>query len=172
VRLARGVGVTRGFPSAGQPRPHAPTAVGAQSYGYDANGNLTSAEGRSYAYDADNRLWQLSQSGAQLKAFGYGADGELRTRTDGATLSRRYVTPDYHLELPSGQAVAHYRFGGRTVAYAGASYVAEYWSGWQSALAAETKAGGTREMAHDIHPMEVDANRRAGLPDGRIRGVE
>jgi len=36
-------------------------------------------------------------------------------------VSRRYVSSDYHVELPNGQPVVHYRFGGKTVAYAGAS---------------------------------------------------
>jgi len=65
-------GVGRTFATAGEPRPHAPVAVGSQTYQYDGggtgNGNLTSAEGRSYYYDAENRLYRVDQSGSQLRA--------------------------------------------------------------------------------------------------------
>jgi RHS repeat-associated protein len=49
------------------------------------------------------------------------------------------------------------------------SYISEYVSEWNHTLEA---AGNDRRLAHDNHPMEIDANRRGGLPDGRIPGVE
>jgi hypothetical protein len=35
-------------------RPHTPTTVGGTSYLYDANGNLSSGNGRNYTWNAEN----------------------------------------------------------------------------------------------------------------------
>jgi RHS repeat-associated protein len=64
-------------------RPHAVTAAGGQSYGYDANGNMTKINGvDTYEYDGENRL---------VRALGvdyvYGADGNRLKKDDGGVIT-------------------------------------------------------------------------------------
>jgi RHS repeat-associated protein len=68
------------YPAAGTPRPHAVTATPLGSYGYDANGNMTSAAGDALAYDGENRLTSVN-----AVAFVYGPDGERLKKTAGGT---------------------------------------------------------------------------------------
>lgn len=89
------------------------TAAGSASFGYDANGNLTSDGSTSFVYDIENRLvsasggksanlvydpmgrlFQVSGGSAGLQQFLYDGD-ELVAEYDAAgTLSRRYVHSD------------------------------------------------------------------------------
>lgn len=59
-------------------------SVGANNYGYDANGNLTSDGGIAYTYDAENRL-VVSSSGAQLTYDPLGRLYQTYSPTTGAT---------------------------------------------------------------------------------------
>jgi RHS repeat-associated protein len=59
------------YPSAGAPRPHAPSAVAGQPMTYDANGNLTAGRGRSIVWNADNR--PTSVNGVQFRYDGHGS---------------------------------------------------------------------------------------------------
>jgi RHS repeat-associated protein len=68
-----GVGAST-YPAAGQPRPHAPLAVGGQAMTYDANGNLLSGRGRTYVWDGENRPVGITANGANVM-FIYGPDG-------------------------------------------------------------------------------------------------
>jgi len=53
--------------------------VGGNSYLYDANGNLTQAEGRYYLYDIENRLVEVGTAPYYpLRQFVYDGDGGLR----------------------------------------------------------------------------------------------
>jgi hypothetical protein len=55
--------------------PHAPTSLGAQSFSYDAAGNMTvGLEGRSIAYDGANRPVQVAWRG-QTTDYLYGPNG-------------------------------------------------------------------------------------------------
>jgi RHS repeat-associated protein len=67
--------------------PHAVTQVSSNTYGYDANGNMTSRSvgGQSYTlgYDAEGRL--TSVSGAATAAFTYDGDGKRAKSTLGTT---------------------------------------------------------------------------------------
>jgi RHS repeat-associated protein len=89
---------------------HAVTAVGSNSFTYDANGNMT---GRTLAgsgastlsYDAENRL--VSVSGAASASFVYDGDnGRVKGSVNGATTT--YVGSHYETEqvLCSGQTTA------------------------------------------------------------------
>src|SRR5690606_17636614 len=58
----------------GQPRPHAVTAAGGNSYTYDAVGNMLSGAGRPLKYDGLNRLVEVTTTTA-ITAYEYGPDG-------------------------------------------------------------------------------------------------
>lgn len=100
-------GVSYTYPSGGQPRPHAPTQVGGNTYTYDNNGSLIDAEGRTYTYDVENRLAGIS--GDVTKGFTYDGDGVLRTSTEGG-VTTRYVDGDYRVNVSTGEAFIYYRF--------------------------------------------------------------
>src|SRR5262249_26061509 len=68
------------YPVPGAARPHAVTATPLGSYGYDANGNMTTAAGDTLTYDGDNRLGSVNAI-----AFVYGADGERLKKIAGGT---------------------------------------------------------------------------------------
>jgi hypothetical protein len=53
----------------GYANPHAPTSIGATTYSYDNNGNLTSARQWTYAWDYRNRL--TSAGNGLATTFGY-----------------------------------------------------------------------------------------------------
>ncbi|MBI4333677.1 MAG: hypothetical protein HY673_20630, partial [Chloroflexi bacterium] len=103
-------GVSRTFPAAGQPRPHAPTVVGADPYTYNEVGNLVSAEGRSYGYDVENRLVSAGAVGSlPARSFLYDGDGILRRTDVGVTPTTRYVTGDYEIDIQTGEATCYRR---------------------------------------------------------------
>ena len=110
-------GVSRTHPSAGALRPHAPTYVGVEQYTYNENGNLVGAEGRTYGYDLENRLTSVTGGGLSSRSFLYDGDGTMRRADVDGTPTTRYVTGDYQVYLPTGEATIYYRFGGRTVAW-------------------------------------------------------
>ncbi len=71
------------YPAVGQPRPHAPLTVnGGPTFVYDANGNLTSGEGRTPVWDAENRITQLGTTN-----FTYDAFGERLAKATGPSVS-------------------------------------------------------------------------------------
>jgi RHS repeat-associated protein len=91
---------------------HAVASVGSNTYGYDANGNMTSRymNGQSFTlnYDAENRL--VSVSGASTANFVYDADGkQVKTVVNGVTTY--YVGNHYELK---GTTVTKYYFAGAT----------------------------------------------------------
>lgn len=70
---------TYSYPAPGSARPHAVTATPLGAYGYDANGNMTSAPGDTLTWDGENRLVSVN-----AVSFLYGPDGE-RIKKIGAT---------------------------------------------------------------------------------------
>ncbi|MCP9229980.1 hypothetical protein NMG46_06935 [Mesorhizobium sp. LMG 17147] len=100
------------YPAATSPRPHAPTAVGAKTLTYDANGNMTADGTRTLAWDEANRLKTVTL-GANTVSLFYGPDGtrskktssfattlypdasvEIDPATPGAEIYTRYPHPD------------------------------------------------------------------------------
>ncbi|MER9614276.1 RHS repeat-associated core domain-containing protein [Mesorhizobium sp. M0207] len=100
------------YPSASAARPHAPTAVGAKTLTYDANGNMTTDGTRTLAWDEANRLKTVTQA-ANTVSLSYGPDGarakksssfattlypdasvEIDPATPGAEIYTRYPHPD------------------------------------------------------------------------------
>jgi hypothetical protein len=91
---------------------HAVASVGSNTYGYDANGNMTSryVGGQSFTlnYDAENRL--VSVTGASTANFYYDADGaQVKTVVNGVTTY--YVGNHYEVK---NSVVTKYYFAGAT----------------------------------------------------------
>ncbi len=82
------------YPAGTAPRPHAPTALGAQAISYDANGNMTGDGARTLFWDEANRLKQVdvAASGASIHLT-YGPDG-ARARKTAPTKVTRYASAD------------------------------------------------------------------------------
>lgn len=101
------------YPAPGAERPHAVTAIGALSFGYDAGGNMTSGAGRTYEWDADNRLVRVSSAIGET-SFTYDGDGErIKKSFNGAVT--RYIDEDYEV-APDGTATKYFRLGDEVVA--------------------------------------------------------
>ncbi|MBB5079472.1 RHS repeat-associated core domain-containing protein [Nonomuraea endophytica] len=99
------------YPPPGSPRPHAPTAVGGNTYTWNANGDLA---GRTMSGTAENLTWSperlLSSTGNS--SFVYDADGNRLQRTTPAGTTR-YI--DGH-EITGTAAVRTYSFAGAILA--------------------------------------------------------
>ncbi|MDR0351998.1 MAG: hypothetical protein LBI02_01130, partial [Opitutaceae bacterium] len=88
-------------------RPHAVASIangplGAQTYAYDANGNLTAGAGRAYEWTAANKMKKVTQGG-QWTRFAFDADRQrvMQTREDGTVTT--YIGDDYEkVEHPNG----------------------------------------------------------------------
>jgi len=93
------------YPAATDPRPHAVTSAGGETYSYDANGNMTSGGGRAITYDGEDRPISIA-SGVQTVTFVYGPDGQrLKKTVDGQTTlylgADEEITPDgTHIKHP------------------------------------------------------------------------
>lgn len=87
---------TYAYPAVGQPRPHAPTAAGSNSYSYDANGNMSSGAGRSLTWDASNRITQATV-GSTTASFTYDASGERLKKAAGANTSLYPLGSEYEI---------------------------------------------------------------------------
>ncbi|TIQ16783.1 MAG: RHS repeat-associated core domain-containing protein, partial [Mesorhizobium sp.] len=83
------------YPSASAARPHAPTAVGAKTLAYDANGNMTSDGTRTLVWDEANRLKTVTLAANTVSLF-YGPDG-ARTKKSSSFATTLY--PDASVEI-------------------------------------------------------------------------
>lgn len=64
--------------------PHAPTAVGLDTFSYDANGNMTTGlDGKVMSYDAENRPLTVSHNGTTT-TYVYGPDGTRLKKIEGS----------------------------------------------------------------------------------------
>jgi RHS repeat-associated protein len=90
---------------------------GATTYGYDVNGNQTSAGSRTFTYDSQSRLLSSTLSGT-TEAYAYDGVGNMLTRSVGGTSQNQYVW-DPSTSLPtlaierdgSGGALRRYVYG-------------------------------------------------------------
>lgn len=155
-------GVTYNYPSGGSPQPHAPSSVGGNTYLYDANGSLTSAEQWSYEWDVENRLSRtLDRRGKQRKAFAYDSNGVLRVLKDGSSNPiRRYIASDYQVDMATSEGVVYYRFGGRAVAWSKGSTLRYLLADQRSSVEAESTNRLPRPRA-GTDRMALKGNGRA-----------
>jgi RHS repeat-associated protein len=78
-------------------------AGAAESFTYDANGNLTSDGAKTYEWDAENRLTAVKQGGNMLASFTYDGLGRRSTKTTGGiTAAYVYDSDDVAEERLSG----------------------------------------------------------------------
>jgi RHS repeat-associated protein len=113
--LTSAAGQTYTYPSAGAPRPHAPTSDGISSYGYNANGDMitkvTGSVTRSLTWDGENHLSQIADNGTILATFAYDYAGERVKKTGNGTTTY-YVEDLYECVTSSGTACKKYIFVG------------------------------------------------------------
>ncbi|MGV2974288.1 RHS repeat domain-containing protein [Roseibium alexandrii] len=92
------------YPAPTEPRPHAVTQAGGQTYTYDLNGNLLTGGGRTIQYDGENRPTQITALG-QTTDFKYGPDGARLTKTTGGQTTI-YLGSDEEI-TPAGERIKH-----------------------------------------------------------------
>ena len=100
-------------------RPHALTAIGSDTYQYDACGNITNAAGKELTYDARNRLTHVLATDGNLTTFDYLDSGARFRKTvvsaDGnSTNTTLYIGQS--MEIQKGEPLCHVFFGGKRVA--------------------------------------------------------
>jgi RHS repeat-associated protein len=110
-RAESGTPVDYTYPAAGGTRPHAPTAVGGNTYAWNANGDLAS---RTVSGRTETLTWSPERLllAAGSSSFVYDADGKRLQRTTPAGTTR-YI--DGH-EITGSTAVRTYRFNDTPVA--------------------------------------------------------
>ena len=98
--------------------PHAVSAAGGNTYGYDCNGNqiqrVIGADTYVLTYDHENRLTQVTKNGVSVATFVYDGDGN-RVKgviTNGPTT----IYIGSHFEWANGTPVKYYSAGGTRVA--------------------------------------------------------
>ncbi len=77
-------------------KPHAVTQIGARSFSYDDNGNMTSDLNRVLTYDAENQLTQVAMTNGTTAAYEYDFTGKrvkkAVTRTDTSSVTTTSTT--------------------------------------------------------------------------------
>lgn len=93
----------------GSPRPHAVTAIGATTYQYDANGNMTDRGSTTIDWNSANLATQISQGGDSL-SFHYGPNRQRYKQT--ASIGGQSINTHYIgglMEAIGANGVAQYR---------------------------------------------------------------
>jgi RHS repeat-associated protein len=114
----------------GSSRPHAVTAFGAMTFGYDVNGNMTNRAGGAITWTSYNLPAHLQRASGEYSDFLYGADRDRYRQIEGAgaiSSTRHYASPglfevltydggasrrDYHYIHANGRAVAQFTASG------------------------------------------------------------
>jgi RHS repeat-associated protein len=110
----------------GGSRPHAVTAIGAMTFGYDANGNMTNRDGTTLTWTSFNLPSRIERPSGEYSEFLYGADRSRYQQIEGVGAiqsTRHYASPglfevltwnggasrrDYHYIHANGRAVAQF----------------------------------------------------------------
>jgi RHS repeat-associated protein len=157
------------YPAAGQPRPHAVTAVaatgsGTASYEYNATGHTTSRPGpggqQTLTWNAEGRLTSIT-SGENTTSYRYDADGTQLIRRDPTTVTVFVGDGElvYDTVNKTSRGTRYYRAGGRAIAV--------------------RTGGALRWLVDDHHgtnqftvdPTTLQATVRRSDPFGNPRGV-
>ncbi|MBI5877553.1 MAG: RHS repeat protein [Chloroflexi bacterium] len=112
--------VAYSYPSAGQARPHAATAMGSNAYTYDLNGNMTlrAEAGTTYTqtWDVDNRLVLVTTSNGASMAYIYDGDGKRVKWVANGVTTTVAVGALYERNVTAGTDTSYYFAGGKRVA--------------------------------------------------------
>jgi RHS repeat-associated protein len=121
-------------------KPHAVTVAGANTYGYDAAGLMTSGAGRTLTWDGENRLASVIKGGVTT-TFTYDGEGARLQTVEGGT-TRRYLGDDYEVDATAGTATKYISVAGKLVARADGG--TKYWvhTDQQGSVQAVTDASG------------------------------
>jgi RHS repeat-associated protein len=110
---------TYSYPAAGQPRPHAVLSAGADTFTYDANGNMLSGGYRTYTYDGANRPITINSTdylydgnGRRLERSFWGTTVAYPAESYEVSIAPSSTTSTEYISL-SGHLVAK-RSGGTT----------------------------------------------------------
>jgi RHS repeat-associated protein len=162
-RVENGASTTYTYPAAGGQHPHAPGRVGADTYTWDATGNLATrtagGQTQTFSWDVENLLRSVTGPAGRTE-FVYDAAGQrlLRRAPDGRTtlyIGGHEVSAN--ADGSSVSAVRLYTFDGQLVATrtpAGVEYLV-------------SDATGSVEMA--VPAGGLPSATRAYLPYGRVR---
>ncbi len=106
-------------------RPHAVSTVGANSYTYDANGNMLTGAGRTYTWNPENKPLTILQGGTTT-TFVYDGDGG-RVKKIAGTTTTRYISTLYECDNTN---CSRFIWVGRTrIATIASNGIVNYWHG-------------------------------------------
>ena len=108
-------------------RPHAVTTAGANTYTYDANGNMETGAGRTIAWNHENKPLMITQ-GSTTTTFVYDGDGGRVKKIVGTTTTR-YISKLYECDTNGGSTSCS-RFiwaGDQRIATVADNGVTHYW---------------------------------------------
>jgi RHS repeat-associated protein len=125
---------------------HAVTGAGGNTYAYDANGNMVSGGGRLLRWDLENRLIQVTSTGANV-AFTYDPSGNRASRQSSAGTTRYFGT--LFETLPDGTAVSHIYAGPMQVARKSGTTTTFLHQDRLGSIQLITSATGAAERAYD-----------------------
>ena len=79
--------------------------AGSQSFGYDANGNMSSRNGKTLSWTAAQLPKRINYTGSDYAEFDYGPDRQrIRqvARTGGTTVTTWYIGPHFEVQVSGG----------------------------------------------------------------------
>jgi RHS repeat-associated protein len=115
------------YPTSGSSsvRPHAVSTAGANSYTYDANGNMLTGAGRTYTWNPENKPLTIVQGGTTT-TFVYDGDGARVKKVVGTTTTR-YIHKLY--ECDNTNCSRFVWAGSMRIATIASSGIVNYWHG-------------------------------------------
>jgi hypothetical protein len=104
----------------------------------------------------ENRPCNVFSGGELLQTYDYDGEGNLRALWQGGVLSRRYLSPDYQIDVATGQPCVYYRFGGRIVASASGATLRYVLSDHLGSAHAELDESGAETGQRRYYPYGSD----------------
>jgi len=132
-------------------RPHAVTSAGANSYQYDANGNMTSGAGRTITYDSENRPIQVTANSQTTDIVYDGDGGRVKKTVNGTTTL--YIGKLY--ECTDGVCKRYIYSGGTRIAQVptnNTSDIRYYHGDHLGSSSVITLADGSLDKRYTYHP--------------------
>jgi RHS repeat-associated protein len=151
------------YPSSGanSVRPHAVTTAGANSYTYDANGNMLTGAGRTYTWNQENKPLTIVQGGTTT-TFVYDGKGGRVKKIVGATTTR-YITKLYECDNTSCTRFIY--AGSQRIATVASNGAVHYWHpdhlGSSSMI---TDSTGAKVQALTYYPYGTTRTNLPGTP--------